>query len=145
MRDLELCVLRYNGTKGFTAGKLYADGEFVCYTLEDEVRELRGKPVTEWKKYGVTAIPRGCYEVKLTLSPKFKRILPELINVNGFTGIRGHSGNTAEHTEGCILFGMFDGNDKDAWLGNSKIAENKVISLLREAINAGRKCFITVV
>ena len=145
MKDLELCVLRYNGTKGFTTGRLFADGEFICYTLEDEVREIRNKQVTDWKIYGSTAIPRGCYEVKLTLSPKFKRILPELFNVPGFTAIRGHSGNRIEDTEGCILFGMNDGNDRDAWLGVSKIAENNVVTLLRDTKNAGRKCFITVV
>ncbi len=145
MRDLELCLLRYNGTKGYTTGKLFADGEFICYTLEDEVREIRDKPVSEWKQYGVTAIPRGCYQVKLTMSPKFKRILPELFNVPGFTAIRGHSGNRVQDTEGCILFGMNDGNDRDAWLGNSKVAEIKIVSLLRDTIHADRRIFITVV
>ncbi len=145
MNTLELCVLRYNGTKGFTAGRLFADGEHVCWTLEDEVREVQDAAVLSWKKYGVTAIPRGRYEVKLTLSPKFKRILPELFNVNGFSAIRGHSGNKVENTEGCILFGMNDGNDKDNWLGISKVAETKVVNLLREQIKLGKRCFITVV
>lgn len=144
-QTLELALVRFNGTQGYTAGKLYADGTWICNTLEDEVREIEGKPVSEWKIRKETAIPRGRYEVKLTRSPRFGRILPEIVNVPGFTGIRIHRGNKVEHTEGCPLVGMVDGNDRDAWAGNSTTAERLLIDRINIALVNGKRVFITVV
>jgi hypothetical protein len=143
MATLELITARYNGTKDYTAGKVYADGNFVCYSLEDEVREIDGNSVSSWKIHGKTAIPRGRYEVVLSHSPRFKRILPELKNVDGFTAIRSHRGNKADHSEGCILVGMNDGNDKDAWLGSSAPAETLLIETIDKAIKQGKKVYWT--
>lgn len=84
----------------YTIGKLYIDGHYFCDTLEDKVR-----PNGE-KIYGKTAIPAGTYKVKMTWSPRFKRYLPEILNVPNFTGVRIHSGNTAAETEGCVLLGL---------------------------------------
>ena len=145
MKTLELALVRFNGTKGFTAGRLYADGDFLCNTLEDEVREVDGQPVPKWKVPAKTAIPRGRYRVVLSRSPKFGRVLPEVLNVPGYTGIRIHRGNTAEHTEGCPLVGLPDGNERDNWVGNATPAEGKVISVIQEAINSGRTVWLTVV
>ena len=50
-------------------------------------------------------IPAGTYEVRLTYSPRFKKDLPLLMNVPGRTGIRIHTGNKPEHSQGCILVG----------------------------------------
>ena len=58
------------------------------------------------KVYGKTAIPRGLYKVTTSQSYRFKRVLPEVLDVPGFTGIRVHGGNTAEDTLGCILVGQ---------------------------------------
>jgi hypothetical protein len=144
-KHLELELLRNpDPTKGYTAGRLYLDGQPWLYTLEDEVRAIPGRPVSEWKIPKVTAIPRGRYRVILTRSNKFKRVLPEVLNVPGYTGIRMHKGNLAEHTEGCILVGKADGNDKDAWLGNSGVAEGELVAVLNDAINSGRQCWLTV-
>lgn len=145
MQTLELCILRYNGTKDFTAGRLFADGVYVCNTLEDEVREVEGLAVDKWKVYGKTAIPRGRYQVILSYSPKFKRILPEYLDVKGFTAIRGHSGNKTDDTLGCTLYGLEDGNDKDAWLGNSRAAETLVINMIDKSNKANKRCYVTVV
>jgi len=131
-------------TKGFTAGKLYIDGQHLLYTLEDEVREIPGRPVHEWKIKKETAIPVGRYRVLLTWSPGFGRQLPELLNVPGFSFIRSHCGNRVSNTEGCILVGLADGNDKDAWLGNSMKAEKLLVNRIREAISRGEEIWWTV-
>ena len=48
-------------------------------------------------------IPCGTYPVKVTWSPKFKRMLPILLNVPSRSGIRVHQGTKPEHSRGCIL------------------------------------------
>ena len=85
-----------------TIGELYIDKKYIADTLEDRVR-----PEGE-KVYGKTAIPEGTYEVKLTYSPRFKKILPEILNVPNFSGIRIHSLNKAEESEGCIGVGEWN-------------------------------------
>lgn len=82
----------------YTIGKLYIDENYFCDTLEDTVRKV--------KIAGKTAIPTGTYKVKKTYSPRFKTILPEILNVPNFTGVRIHSGNTAKDTDGCLLLGL---------------------------------------
>lgn len=84
----------------YTIGKLYIDNQYFCDTLEDAVRK-DGEKV-----YGKTAIPSGMYRVKKTYSPRFKKVLPEILKVPGFSGVRIHAGNTAKDTEGCVLLGL---------------------------------------
>ena len=48
-------------------------------------------------------IPAGTYPIAVTWSPKFKRMLPILLNVPGRSGIRVHRGTKPEHSRGCIL------------------------------------------
>lgn len=84
----------------YTIGKLYIDGAYFCDTLEDMVRP-KGEKV-----YGKTAIPSGMYRVRKTYSPRFKKVLPEILEVEGFSGVRIHAGNTAKDTEGCVLLGL---------------------------------------
>ena len=108
MSALRLRVQREPSTDEHTMGELLAsiDGgpwTHVCWTLEDVVREVAGKPVAEWKVHGRTAIPAGTYSVVLTPSARFRRMLPLLERVPGFSGVRIHGGNTADDTEGCIL------------------------------------------
>jgi hypothetical protein len=130
---MKLTLHRNSGTVDYTAGKLFVEGEFFCYTLEDQERDV--------KVYGKTAIPKGTYRIVLNWSPRFKRILPLLIGVPDFTGIRIHPGNKASHTEGCILVGDWDGNAKDAWLGNSVVAFNRLLKLLK---SVKEDIFITI-
>lgn len=120
-----------------TIGELWVNNSHLCDTLEDRVR-----PEGE-KVYGQTAIPEGTYEVKLTYSPRFKKILPEILNVPNFSGIRIHTGNSSKDTEGCILVGTWDSKKED-WISDSKIAFNKLMSLLEEATNNKEKITITV-
>jgi hypothetical protein len=95
---MKLGLIRDIRGKHFTLGKLYIDGQFFCYTCEDAVRQT--------KIYGETAIPPGSYNVSLTWSNRFKRVLPLIENVPNFSGIRIHAGNTAADTEGCPLIGL---------------------------------------
>ena len=48
-------------------------------------------------------IPVGIYEVRVTWSPRFKRMLPLVMQVPGRSGIRFHRGTKPEHSRGCIL------------------------------------------
>ena len=120
-----------------TIGELYVDGEHIADTLEDRVR-----PEGE-KVYGKTAISEGTYEVKLTYSPRFKKILPEILNVPNFSGIRIHSLNKAEESEGCIGVGEWNGEDTN-WISNSRKAFNKLFAILQEASDRGEKITITI-
>lgn len=116
----------------FTIGKLFNGKEFLCYTLEDKVREIEGKPVQEWKIAGKTAIPKGYYHVTVTMSNRFKIELPLLNNVPGYEGVRIHCGNTSEHTDGCLLVGStWDG--KSDFIGGSRIAFDKVFPIIKNA------------
>jgi len=98
----------------YTISKLYIDDVYFCDTIEDVVRSLPFKcPNTskgleckcKEKVYSKTAIPGGTYKVILSYSNRFKKILPEVLNVPHFLGIRIHSGNTAEDSAGCIIVG----------------------------------------
>lgn len=92
----------FKGTD-YTIGKLYIDGKYFCDTLEDTVRKI--KPDGTGKIYGKTAILAGTYSIILSKSAKFGKILPLLLDTPHFKGVRIHSGNRPEDTEGCILVG----------------------------------------
>jgi hypothetical protein len=134
---MELTLNRIFLGSSATIGELLVNDKHLCDTLEDRVR-----PEGE-KVYGKTAIPEGTYEVKLTHSPRFKKILPEILNVPNFSGIRIHTGNSSKDTEGCILVGTWDG-EKEDWVGNSRIAFDELMTLLEEATNNKEKITITV-
>lgn len=94
---MHLRVIREPSTAAATLGILLIDGVFACWTLEDVVRPA--------KIPGETAIPSGCYDVRLSLSQRFQKVLPEVLAVPGYSGIRLHAGNGAGDTEGCVLVG----------------------------------------
>lgn len=134
---MELTLNRIFLGSSATIGELLINDKHLCDTLEDRVR-----PEGE-KVYGKTAIPEGTYEVKLTHSPRFKKILPEILNVPNFSGIRIHSLNKAEESEGCIGVGEWNGKDTN-WISNSRIAFNELMSLLQKAANNKEKITITI-
>jgi hypothetical protein len=107
MKEITLKVTRQTRTKNTTIGELTIDGQHFCWTLEDFDRDLNQdgdlNDTGETKVYGETCIPKGTYAIKLTMSPHFKRITPELQNVPGFQSIRMHGGNTKVDTLGCLL------------------------------------------
>jgi len=104
---MELLVKRIYLAPDYTIGKLSINGVYFCDTLEDTNRDINkdGKfDNNEAKVFSKTCIPFGKYEVTMTYSNHFKRVLPLLINVPSFAGVRIHSGNDVEDTEGCINY-----------------------------------------
>ena len=120
-----------------TIGELLVNDKYLCDTLEDRVR-----PEGE-KVYGKTAIPEGAYEMVLSYSPRFKKILPEILNVPNFTGIRMHCGNSSADSSGCVLIGTWDG-EKEDWISDSRIAFEKLMSLLQKAEDKKESITITI-
>jgi len=120
---MELLLKRTTKTKLSTIGELYVNGVFQCYTLEDIERNVKIK--------GVTAIPKGSYKVIVTMSNRFKKPLPLLLDVPNFSGVRIHSGNKSEDTEGCILVGETKQTD---FIGGSRIAFKSLFDKINKAV-----------
>lgn len=121
--------------------------QFICYTLEDCYREIDGEPVANWKIKGLTAIPRGEYEIKYTESARFGKKTLQLMDVPGFTGIRIHAGNTAKDTDGCILPGLTQHTDSISGsysVVNSRAAVNKIEDLVLPVLRSGEKVTIKI-
>ena len=135
---MELKLIRETFTEKSTIGSLYVNGIFFCFTLEDKDRKLESGGV---KEYAKTAIPRGKYKVINSFSNRFKKYLPELVNVPQFAGIRIHAGNTADHSEGCILVGSTKAVD---FIGNSKVTFDKLMKAI-QAVEKIEKITIEIV
>lgn len=121
---MKLVLERLQKDPDVTIGNLLVDGVFECWTLEDAVRP------DGVKIYGETAIPPGLYSVDITRSPRFKVDMPLLVNVAGFVGVRIHTGNTADDTEGCVIVGT-DRLAKS--LGRSRMAYDELFRKLSAA------------
>lgn len=132
---MEIEIKRLWKKDSYTIGKLYINGKYFCETLEDTDRNLTSDmSITEIKNkkvYGKTAIPSGLYTILYTYSPKYQRLMPLVDNVKGFSGIRIHSGNTAEDSLGCILLGF---NKEKGKVLQSRDTCNKFYKLIEEAI-----------
>lgn len=124
---MKILVKRIYKGDTYTIGHLYIDGVYVCDTIEDPVRILNEY---EDKVYGETAIPEGVYPVELTYSPRFKKVLPEIKNVQFFSGIRIHAGNTAKDSEGCLIVGE---NKVKGKVINSRKTLEKLMKILKSA------------
>lgn len=135
---MQLTLKRSPSHGGATIGRLYEGDEFICYTLEDQIRQ-----VPEKKVYAKTAIPAGTYEIELTMSPRFKKMLPLLVDVPGFSGIRIHPGNTQDDTEGCILPGSEVAGNKLSIL-KSRLAFIRLYDRIHDAISAEEDVRITI-
>ena len=132
---MKILLLRTTGTEGFTAGRLFIDGEHECCTLEDEVRAV--------KLQGMTAIPAGTYQIIITMSARFKKRLPLLLNVPGFIGVRIHAGNTALDTSGCVLVGTRPDDDGSV-LENSRAAMYDLQAKIQAALDTNEEVWITI-
>jgi hypothetical protein len=135
---MRLTLVRRMLTPQFTEGDLLVDGAFEAYTLEDPVRIGPKVP-------GKTAIPYGRYRVLVTWSPRFKQMMPLLVDVPGFEGVRIHTGNDATDTDGCILVGAQNWSLHDGWIGQSRVAYGRLLGRLQRAQAKGEEAWIDIV
>jgi len=117
---MKLKLIREHGTKDYTHGKLYIEDIYFCDTIEDQERDVKIK--------SQTAIPCGTYKLIINMSTRFKKLMPLLLNVPNFAGVRIHSGNTKEDTEGCVLVGK---RLKDGFIGSSRVTFKELMSRLQ--------------
>lgn len=143
---MEIQVNRIARKDGYTIGRMSLNGEYFCDTLEDTDRGLNSSmqesEILAKKIKAQTAIPTGKYDVILTFSPRFKRVLPLLLSVKGYEGIRIHAGNTNKDTEGCLLVGE---NKAKGQVLNSRATLEKLMSVLLECEKRKEKISITIV
>ena len=126
---MKLVVLRYSSQKDSTNGLLFEQTDsgldFLCYTLEDEEREV--------KIMGETCIPNGTYKIGLrteggfhsrysTRFPDIHQGMLEIQDVPNFKYVLIHCGNTDEHTAGCLLIG--DSQENNALIENGFIGKS---------------------
>jgi hypothetical protein len=149
-------VLRISSGKDSTSGMLFeVDNNrrtFLAYTLEDEQRDV--------KVWGETRIPAGTYKLKLRKEGGFHtRYLAKygdtfhkgmiwVQDVPGFEYILWHTGNTDEHTAGCLILGNTQTNNriaKDGFIGSSVDAYKFVYPRVLAAIESGLDVEVTYI
>ena len=148
-------VLRVSSGKDSTSGLLFevdrGKRTFLAYTLEDEQRDV--------KVYGETRIPAGTYKLKLRTvggfhtryASKYGDFHKGMIwvqDVPGFEYILWHTGNTDEHTAGCLILGNTQTNNRIAkagFIGSSVDAYKFVYPRVQSAIEAGLDVEVTYI
>jgi len=149
---MKLKVLRFSSQEDSTSGLLFLETdlglEFLCYTLEDEARTLKVR--------GETRVPAGTYQIKLRTEGGFhgrytKRFasmhkgMLHVIDVPNFKWILIHTGNTDEHTAGCLLVGDSQENNtiiKDGFVGKSTNAYKRIYPPIAKALEEGEEVTI---
>jgi len=150
---MNLEVVRFSSESDTTNGLLFdiTDGKrkFLAYTLEDEYRKE--------KVMHETRIPAGKYEITLRTVGGFHAKYTEkygemhkgmlwVRNVPGFEYILIHTGNTDEHTSGCLLLGDTQTNNqikKDGFTGSSTQAYKRVYPPIADILDNGGSVNIT--
>ena len=151
--DMQLEVLRFSSEKDSTSGLLFDvtnnNRKFLAYTLEDEYREE--------KEMHETRIPSGTYNVTLRTEGGFhQRYVAKygdmhkgmlwVRDVPGFEYILIHTGNTDEHTSGCLLLGDTQTNNQvkeDGFIGSSVQAYKRVYPQIAKVLEEGGIVSIT--
>jgi len=150
---MELEVLRFSSQKDSTNGLLFdvtgGKRKFLCYTLEDEHREDKVK--------GETRIPAGTYKIILRTTGGFHARYEKkygsmhkgmlwVREVPNFEYILIHTGNTDEHTAGCLLVGnsqQTNFGSSDGFIGSSGDAYKRIYPAIAAAIEKGEEVSIT--
>jgi hypothetical protein len=150
---MKLEIIRFSSHSDSTLGLLFDVTEgrkFLCFTIEDEARNTKIK--------GETRIPAGTYELKLRKEggyhqryiKKYGSMHKGMIHVQdvpGFTYILWHTGNTDEHTMGCLLLGDTSQQNitKEGFIGSSSDAYKRVYPPIAEALENGEKVTATYI
>jgi hypothetical protein len=136
---MEIKLKRHYFGETYTIGRVYIDTVLFSDSLEDTVRDfgING----EGKIKGKTAIPKGKYEIIMSYSPRFKQMMPLLVNVPYFAGILIHDGKDENSTEGCLIVGL---NTIKGELTESKAYYRKIRALIMSAKRNNESVFITV-
>jgi len=151
---MKLEVLRFSSEKDSTNGLLFdvSDGRsFLCYTLEDEHRDK--------KVMAETRIPAGTYRITLRTTGGFHgRYLKKygsmhkgmlwVRDVPNFEYILIHTGNTDEHTAGCLIIGdsqQTNFGESDGFIGSSTQAYKRIYPPIAAALEAGEEVTITYI
>lgn len=138
---MNIKVVRPAESNGLTTiGKMYIDNVFFANTLEDKIRNQNGN--CSLKVQNQTCIDFGTYTVVLSMSNHFGKVMPEILNVKCFAGIRIHGGNFPKDTEGCILIGAQTDEISKIW-DCSGVVE-VLIDKLQAAQNVGEKVTIEI-
>ena len=152
---MKLEVLRISSQEDSTSGILFetTNGKrtFMCYTIEDEQRDV--------KVWGETRIPAGTYKLKLRTEGGFHsrytgkygdwhKGMIWVKDVPGFEYILWHTGNTDESTAGCLILGQTQESNlikPDGWVGSSVSAYKFVYPRVSEAILSGQDVEVTYI
>ena len=146
---MEIVVTRRWRGVNSTLSSVVVDGKVHQFILEDRDRGLKSEMDLEFikneKVYGKTAIPTGRYQVDITYSNRFKRLLPILIGVPGYAGIRIHPGNRHVNTDGCLLPGkVYWMEDKEYAVGSSRTASEDLQFKITNALERGEQVWIEI-
>ena len=152
---MELQVLRFSSQEDSTNGILFdvtgGKRTFLCYTLEDEHRKI------EEKVMGETRIPSGTYKITLRTAGGFHGRYEKkygamhkgmlwVRDVPNFEYILIHTGNTDEHTAGCLLLGdsqQANFGSSNGMVGSSVNAYKRVYPAIAKALEEGKSVSIT--
>jgi hypothetical protein len=132
---------RFFSDKG-TIGTLDIDGEQKYYIMEDKDRKLEIYGCSA-KIPKETAIPRGRYRVIIDFSNRFQKMMPHVLGVLCFDGIRIHVGNFYGDTEGCLLIGTGYSLSPEYMVTNSRKAFAEFFPLLEAALEK-EECWLEV-
>ena len=141
---MKLTVVRTQFGTDATNGLLFIDGIFECYTLEDQYQAV--------KVMHETCIPEGTYDIKFRKTGGFHAKYSEryknahygmlhIQDVPNFTYILIHTGNTDEHTSGCLIVGETQQDleiSKDGFVGSSTVAYKKMYSKVAGQLLQGK-------
>ena len=152
---MKLKIYRKWPKTSYVIGIWYVSGARLCESLEDTDRGLEQRmptgKINQIKLKGKTAIPKGTYRVILSVSPKFKDrvwgkkyhgLVPEILDVKGFSSVRIHPGNRASDTDGCPLIGD---NTAVGRLTNSTKRYYELMDKIKPAWEKGEEIILEIV
>lgn len=138
VKEVVLKLKRHTFTEDYTVGELSIDGKYICDVIEDKVRHLKS---IKDKIPGRTAIPAGTYRIVIDFSNRFGKMMPHILSVPFFEGVRIHKGNSANDSSGCLIVCFYD---KNGWGIDSKKAYDLVYGIISKEINAGHNVKISI-